>query len=555
MKIKFDFKSIRFKVWVYFILFALMMFGVMWLLQIIFLDSFYEQMKLKETNRFAQTLIEEYRKSGDVTELKDSIDGIVEGSDIYIRVETGDGRLLLAPHYNGYMQKYLYSFQAANMRYRLENGELPATSDIREESNGSKTLSYATYLYIAYSAAPAAGEAGDNAHAKGAVASRPAGIIPQPGSLTKPDNKDISASRSIILYMFAPLYPVASTVSILHTQLIYIIIISMILALIISVILASRISRPINEITASAARMGKGDYGVRFRGGHYSEITELADTLTHASHELEKTSLYQKDLIANVSHDLKTPLSMIRSYAEMIRDLSGDDKEKRERHLNVIIEEAGRLNAIVNDMLSLTRMQQRKIRLEIAEFDLRKAVKTLLYAYDILAEKDGYTFDVSLGDPVYVSGDEAKLKQVITNLINNAIKYCGEDKFIRIALVRRGRSKVRLEVTDHGQGIAPDEIPHVWERYYKSSTHHVRPTEGSGLGLSIVKEILNLHKLDFGVESECGKGSTFWFEMNAIKWEKDTAKQRDRAATDKPGAKNSKSRDFLKPWNRNRKKV
>ena len=98
------------------------------------------------------------------------------------------------------------------------------------------------------------------------------------------------------------------------------------------------------------------------------------------------------------------------------------------------------------------------------------------------------------------------------NLVNNAVKYCGEDKVILVSLKRTGR-KVRFSVTDHGQGIAPEELSHVWERYYKSSTHHVRTTEGSGLGLSIVKEILCLHKAEFDVQSTVGKGSTFWFQL------------------------------------------
>ena len=107
----------------------------------------------------------------------------------------------------------------------------------------------------------------------------------------------------------------------------------------------------------------------------------------------------------------------------------------------------------------------------------------------------------------------------MSNLINNAVKYCGEDKEIIINLKKTGR-KARCEVIDHGSGIAPDELSRVWERYYKSSAHHVRQVEGSGLGLSIVKEILNLHKADYGVNSKLGSGSTFWFEMELIKTKK-----------------------------------
>ena len=158
-------------------------------------------------------------------------------------------------------------------------------------------------------------------------------------------------------------------------QLFYITFISLFLALTMAYLMATRISRPIRNITSSAAEMGKGNYGVKFRGGQFSELTELASTLTAASRELEKTNLYQKDLIANVSHDLKTPLTMIKSYAEMIRDLSGNNPEKRDKHLAVIIEKTDRLNTLVNDMLSLSRMQRRTTALERTGFDIGAHLK------------------------------------------------------------------------------------------------------------------------------------------------------------------------------------
>lgn len=226
--------------------------------------------------------------------------------------------------------------------------------------------------------------------------------------------------------------------------------------------------------------------------------------------------MYQKDLIANVSHDLRTPLTMIKSYAEMIRDLSGDNPEKREAHLNVIIDETNRLNTLVNDMLNMSKMQSRSITIERSNFDIKATAESLLASYDILAEQEGYKIKFNCPAPIIVNGDEAKIKQVLSNLITNAVKYCGEDKEIIINIRKTGR-KMRCEVIDHGAGIAPDEINHVWERYYKSSTHHVRPTEGSGLGLSIVKEILTLHRANYGVNSKLGKGSTFWFEMDIVR--------------------------------------
>ena len=482
-KIKFDLKSIRTRLWTYFILFAVIILVLIWVLQILFLDQYYEDMKLKEADGLAKVLVQEFQQSDSLLAFAERVNDASSGSDSYIRVETGDGRVLLTPEYSGYSQMSLYSTQTAYLRFKLQTSEAFSYSEITPSTNNTRILSYACYLNKAENG----------------------------------ETPEINNANSTILYMYTPLYPVRSTVEILRRQLFYITAIALVLTFTMAFYMSSRISKPIKEITLSAAEMGRGNYGVQFKGGQYTEIRDLADTLTDASRELEKSDMYQKDLMANVSHDLKTPLTMIRSYAEMIRDLSGNDPEKREQHLSVIIEEADRLNRLVDDMLSISRMQQKNIVLERSDFDMVETAESLLDSYDILTEQDGYRF-LFTGDmgPLMVNGDKVKIKQVLSNLINNAVKYCGEDKEIIVDVKRIGK-KVRCEVTDHGQGIAPDEINHVWERYYKSSTHHVRPTSGSGLGLSIVREILTLHKADYGVISELGEGSTFWFELDQVK--------------------------------------
>ena len=483
-KSRFDFNSIRFRLWGYFILFAVLILGLVWLLQVYFLDTFYESMKVKEADRIAKSIVQEFRSDRSMEEFRQTLDRVVQGTDTYLRIENGDGMILITPRYNA-TQEYMYKKESVALRFKLLNSEFPTYSEITQNSEEKKTLSYACFLM----------KATDNP--------------------TEAEN----ISASIILYMFSPLYPVSSTVSILRTQLIYITAVALLLALSMAIYLSAHISRPIQKITDAAAEMGKGNYGVKFKGDSYSEVNELADTLTAASRELEKTDMYQKDLIANVSHDLKTPLTMIKSYAEMVRDISGDNPEKRGKHLDVIMEEADRLNILVDDMLSLSRMQRRQIELEKTNFDITAAVASLLPSYEILSEQEGYKFTFKSPGSVMVNGDENKIKQVLSNLINNAVKYCGQDKEVIINVKKSGR-KVRCEVSDHGQGIAPDEISHVWERYYKSSTNHVRPTEGTGLGLSIVKEILTLHKAEYGVKSKVGKGSTFWFEMDIVRQSK-----------------------------------
>ncbi|MDR1068196.1 MAG: HAMP domain-containing histidine kinase, partial [Clostridiales Family XIII bacterium] len=302
-----------------------------------------------------------------------------------------------------------------------------------------------------------------------------------------------------------------STVEILSVQLFYILIITLILAFIISLYLSNRITTPLSRITESARRLSRGEYGVVFEGAHYSEIIELADTLTYTSMELAKTDTMQKDVIANVSHDLRTPLTMVISYAEMIRDLSGNDPEKRTEHLQVIIDEAQRLNSLVSDLLEVSRMQSGDINIEKTEFSLKDAIGTMLQSYAGFVEQEGYKLIfISRGEGVVVA-DEARIKQVIANLVSNAFKYCGLDRTVEVRMLDKDDC-VRCEVSDHGIGIPKRDLRHIWERYYKASTNYQRSTS-SGLGLSIVKEILLIHGANFGVESALRKGSTFWFEI------------------------------------------
>ena len=161
-------------------------------------------------------------------------------------------------------------------------------------------------------------------------------------------------------------------------------------------------------------------------------------------------------------------------------------------------------------------MQNKTITIEKNYFDIKAAAESILASYDIRCQKEGYNLIFNCRDSITVYGDESKIKQVIANLVGNAFKFCGEDQTVIVNIKRVGK-KMRCEVRDNGAGIAPDEIDHIWERYYKSSSNLVRPVEGSGLGLSIVKEILILHKAQYGVTSKVGKGTTFWFEMDAIK--------------------------------------
>ena len=233
--------------------------------------------------------------------------------------------------------------------------------------------------------------------------------------------------------------------------------------------------------------------------------------------------------MANVSHDLRTPLTMIKSYAEMIRDLSGDNPEKREEHLQVIINETDRLNCLVDDLLSASKLQSGKITLDKSVFNLSQLTGEIIDAYrgvegrfdsnhdGIIDENDKqFHIEFDCSRDFMVEGDADRIKQVVANFVSNAIKFCGDDGAVILSIKRQGRF-ARLSVADHGCGIAPEDLEHIWDRYYRSSSNMARETEGTGLGLSICKEILTLHKADFGVDSKPGEGTTFWFQLELKK--------------------------------------
>lgn len=492
MKLRLDSKSIKFKTWLYFILFAGFLMVVLWFFQVLFLNSFYSVMKDEQTRRVAKNIESAYTLKSNDKFLK-TVESISNSNDMFIYVVSHDGSTMYFRPSGDSTSAQYYAEQIETINQVMLKENVDSAYKRIKSDDSKDVLAYGKLL----------------------------------------TNKE---KEPMLVYIFSPLYPVSSTINILTNQLIYVTCISLMVACLISFYLSIRITRPIRKITRSAERLADGEYGIVFKGGHYTEINNLADTLTRASIELEKSDMLQKDLIANVSHDLRTPLTMIKSYAEMIRDLSGNNPQKREQHLQVIIDEADRLNMLVGDLLSLSRMQSGKMVLHPSEFNITDAVESIINTYRIMEDEQGYTFRFNCSGSYVVNGDADKIKQVVSNLLTNAIKFAGEDKTVIVTLKRRGKYVI-CRVEDHGIGIAPEELNHVWERYYRASSNMVRASEGSGLGLSIVKEILTLHKSNFGVDSTVGKGTTFWFELDFVKTE------RNRSALTDDTERNSSKND------------
>ena len=459
----------RLHIWGWFVVFVGSVFVLLWVFQILFLNNFYERMKIADIARLADRMSVQYLSGN-----------------------------------------YAESFTAL----ALENQMCIEVRDQYERSSFSVDVLGENNCYIH----------GPNNHARdiirlvkaqenGVIYGKERNRISQVDILIYACTLGPPENPSGYLLLNTPLVPVSATVNILKKQLIIITIILIIIAFLISVVVSERLSKPIVKVTKEAEQLAHGRYDIKFTGGGYYEADKLADTLTYASHEINRVDEMQRDLIANASHDLRTPLTMLKAYAEMIRDLSGDNPVKREQHLQVIIEETDRLTALVNDILDLSRYENGKMTLNRTSFDMENRLAEITERYRGLSAVSGFTFSLETDGPAEVYCDAGKIEQVICNLINNAMNYSGDSReiFIRQEHVPAG---IRVSVRDTGKGMDQETLSRIFDKYYRSENYQ-RQVRGTGLGLSIVKAILRLHNYAFGVDSTVGVGSTFWFVIDS----------------------------------------
>lgn len=289
------------------------------------------------------------------------------------------------------------------------------------------------------------------------------------------------------------------------------------ISLLVSYLFSQKLTRGLKNMSDTAVRLAEGDYSVNFANADYVEMAQLSDTLNYVRDEVKKSEDFQHEILANVTHDLKTPLTMIKAYASMIKEISGDNKEKREKHLQVIIDEADRLTALVNDVLSVSKIQSNLDVINPKVFNLTELVYGIINKFGYLQETQGYNIMVDIDQNLYTRAEAEKINQVIYNLVGNAANYTGEDKTIYISLkLSMDGKRIKFSVRDTGKGISKNDLPEIWNRYYRVKENHTRPVKGTGLGLNIVKVILENHAFDFGVDSKPGNGSTFWVDFPAV---------------------------------------
>lgn len=452
-------KGLTFKIWIYLALFLTLIIAFIWIFQVALLNSFYEYRTNRLVEKMATLTSHYYNKEKNTS----YYDKLAYNNNACIEIERDSELLYSSNMQRGCLITDNYSYKTDflnsnknNMMYKLVNPVLD-----------NKTLIYA-----------------------------------------------IKLDEDTVAYINVSLEPTDPAISVIREELVFITIIIYLSSFILAYFISKRISTPILKINNMAKKMSKGDFDTPIVvNENIDEINELSDTLNQTRLELSKINETRRDLLLNVSHDLKTPLTMIQAYAEMARDLNKNDEEKRTENLNVIIDESMRLNELVNNILELSKSEANLDNLKIEEFNLTKEIRVILDRFSYLREKENYNFIFDVEKDYLIKADKTKIDQVIYNLLINAINYTGDDKKVIIS-IEEYKKYLRVKITDTGKGIKKEELDKIWDKYYTNEKNHKRNKIGTGLGLSIVKNILIKHKFKYGVTSKVNKGTTFYFDIN-----------------------------------------
>lgn len=511
--------GIKWRIFGYFALFCVIMLIFLWLFQVVLLDDFYKSIKTHSVSLAGESISRAINEPGaDAESVKDVIVEESQKYDICVMVIDSDGAITQTVEHSRYC-----------IIHNLPYADLIGLTEAALSNGG-------TVIYKFYYDAQKGMMIGKDIQGFNGYKDENDGYRQAFGENSEciiylHVTEDASGHRSAILINSA-VTPIDATVQTLRWQLIIVMCIMIVLALILAVIMSKTISAPIVKISNASKELAEGNYDIDFTSKGFREIKELGESLNYAAGELGKTEKFQREIIANVSHDLRTPLTMITGYAEVMRDLPGENTPE---NVQVIIDEANRLTTLVNDALDLSKLQSGNQEPNMEKYNFTASVEEILQRFAKLKAEDGYDIEFEYDRVVWVCADEVKLSQVVYNLIINAITHAGEDKkvIVRQRVISRAKNKrskdfvepkaVRLEVIDHGEGIDPDQLDDIWQRYYKVDKTHKRAQMGTGLGLSIVRSVLEMHNARYGVESRVEEGSTFWFEIDlSLDWNKPT---------------------------------
>lgn len=475
--------SLRSRIIIYILAFAIVIIAILWLFQIVFLDDFYRAIKTGQIKDASSNILDVIKDENATKDELDTYISELEYNSNYCAV------VLDKTQYGTYALSGEDYERILSRKVCVQNGvDKNAIESLLKnagKAGGSKTeFTQQTFTFTAQKST--------------SFTSMYYGKI-----------VDLSDKEGYFIFVSGSLTPIDETVSTLERQLLIITGVLIFLSLIVAYIIGEVTSKPIHKTNEKAKKLAEGKLDIYFDGKGYLEIDELNETLNYAVQELSKVETLRNELIANMSHDLRTPLTMIGGYSEVIRDLPGEDTKE---NIQVIIDETKRLTNLVNNILELSKLQANTEELKTEQFNLTDLIRSTVTRLNKMIENDNYEIIVESNEEVFVNADHDKINQVIYNILGNAIHYTGEDKKVYVRQIVLD-NRVRIEVEDTGKGIKQEDIPYVWDRYYQLKKNHKRQELGTGLGLSIVKGILELHSASYGVLSEKGKGAIFYFEL------------------------------------------
>ena len=492
------FVSLHFKLLSYFLVFGIIILLVLWVFQSFFLETFYTMSKSSQVEKNASIISRSIEQNKNVQSTIENV-ASYNSLSVYVYDSTSIFRLMYDCEYDNPATSLEIEYHDIYSYYKSASENGGQYMCITSNDKAQVLQKRFNKMFNSYATS-------DTARAEIHFSSNGESDAQ---NMVYSDIIELSDTSECFLIVTSSITPLSNTVEIMKDQMFVISIAFVLLAIFFSLYASRKIARPISKTNSSAKELAKKNYDVEFNATGYLEVEELNDTLNYAKSELATTEKLQRELIANISHDLRTPLTMITGYGEVMRDLPGENTPE---NIQIIIDEATRLSSLVNDLLDLSKLQSGAIKAEKQKYCLTDSIRDIFVRYAKLKEQDGYNIEFESNEDVYVNADELKVSQVIYNLVNNAINHAGEDKTVIVTQKIKGK-KVVVEVTDHGEGIPADKLRYIWDRYYKVDKEHKRGVIGSGLGLSIVKHIVERYNGTIRVESNLGEGTTFTVKL------------------------------------------
>ncbi len=480
LKTKFNSLSIKYKIFLYLIGFCFVLLMFLWIFQVMLLGRFYGNIRMKQMVNCRQDIETIIRTDGELEKITES----ANRNQTCVTV--------LNP-----------------------NGAVVCTIDVSKSCKIHK-MSFIDIYNIAAKTGKMGGELRGVYSEKGPF--RPDEIVTN----TKPDFGSDKAQSMIYcrevrsgddvkgyILLDIELSPVQAASDAIRYQLGIITVIMMAFSAVLATLISRRIAKPIEKLARDVQQLATGDYDMSFNASGYEEINRLSRSLTKTAGELGKVEQLRKDFIANVSHDLRTPLTLIGGYAEVMRDIPGENNGE---NAQMIIDETHRLSSLVNDLLDMSKLDSGREPVNKTEYNLTLSIAKTVERMGEMLKGEDYKIIFDYEDELKITADEKRISQCFYNILINAVNYTGDDKkiFVRQDIFDE---IVQISVTDTGEGVDEKEIPYIWERYYKNDKNHKRSVTGTGLGLSIVRSVIKNHNGMCGVYNTADKGACFWFSL------------------------------------------